>query len=112
MNWLIRKYEDIHKMIKFGFQRMFRGYDDSAYWGLDDYLTDIILPVLKEYRGGVKEGYPAFFETPEEWDVIMDKMIDAFQIMKEDDYILDEEKEAKVREGLELFGKYFRNLWS
>lgn len=113
MNWIIRKFEELHRTIKFGFQRMFRGYDDSAYWSLDYYLVEIALPVLKEYRNGVKMGYPAHLNSPEEWDAIMDKIIDAFQLMKDDKVgIFADANYEKVSEGLELFGKHFRSLWS
>lgn len=113
MNWLINKIEDLYREIKHGFQRMFRGYDDGAYWNLDGYLTKIALPVLKDYREGGQMGYPARLENVEEWHTILDKIIYAFELLESDEgYILDEEKEKKVDEGLALFGENFRSLWS
>jgi hypothetical protein len=34
--------------IKWAWQRVFRGYDDTIYWGFDGYLEQII-PALKEF---------------------------------------------------------------
>ena len=53
--WFIRygicnRLDNLKNEIKWGFQRMFRGYDDTAKWGLDTYLGDIALPVLKYLR--------------------------------------------------------------
>ena|SRR3990167_1431178 len=38
----------IYNKIKFGFQRMFRGYSDDIKWGFADYFIQIIKP-LEEF---------------------------------------------------------------
>lgn len=122
---------DLKRGIKWGFQRIFRGYDDRAYWSLCSYLTEIILPVLKEYRKN-KVGIPmldgmenkTWEEQEAEWDKIVDKMICSFQIIYDDENCLEidgtnydapdwfKKENETVKEGLELFAKYFRGLWN
>lgn len=112
--------------IRHGFQRMFRGYDDTAYWGLNSYLTDIVLPVLKRYRKN-KVGIPMidgftgdgdFEQMKVTWNGMVDKMIRAFQIMYDADHGLlpgnrwaTDEENKEIDEGLAIFAKYFHNLW-
>lgn len=126
-----RRVGDVIRETKWGFQRMFRGYDDTAYWGLDGYITDIALPVLKWMRKE-SSGYPVIkgFEekTSEEqqveWNRILDKMILAFQELHDEDYMegnwdFKENPSAEkwdehfkvVKEGLELFATHYRGLW-
>ena len=49
--------------------------------------------------------------TFEEWMIILDKIIESLEIISKDDFILSLEKEAKIKEGIDLFGKYFTKLW-
>lgn len=95
-------------------QRRVRGWDDSDTWSLDLTMAKFILPRLKRYKE-VNNGYPGNF-TEESWDAVLDKMIFAMEVVKSDDFCSEglEEAEAhwtKVHEGLELFGKHFRELW-
>jgi hypothetical protein len=101
-------------------------------WSMDHTLAMIILPMLKQLKAtqhGIpgnlvkydsnsvqssfefyKEGDDAAFNSAvEEWDKIMDKMIWSFEkIVKDDDKFIND---AKIQEGLDLFGKYYRALW-
>ena len=98
--------------IKFGFQRMFRGYDSSAYWDLDYYLTKTIIPVLKFYRNN-EVGYPASL-TIKQWENKLDKMIKAFTLIKEENEkveVLTKKEKHLVYEGLKEFATYYRSLW-
>ena len=104
--------------IQWGFQRMFRGYDDTAHWHLDTYLTNIALPVLIEMHQNV-DGYPYNLNSLKEWKRILAKMIVAFQLMKAyDDMEIDfqfyskKTTQKKIIEGVELFGKHYRGLWT
>src|SRR3990167_10364593 len=45
---MIRKIKNILREIKFGFQRMFRGYSDDIKWEFDSYFSQFI-PPLKEF---------------------------------------------------------------
>ena len=130
--WYIRRFIlDIPmwpKYIKWGFQRMFRGYDDRCYWDLGSHLAEYILPKLKHFKE-VTYTYPGNKEasTPERWNKTLDKMIYSFERIVEDDFLgywdYDrkeyigrstkeiKEIEKKYKEGMELFAEYFRALW-
>ncbi len=103
-------------------------------WSMDHTLAQIILPMLKQLKA-TKHGVPADFvrgkdgkEIPFKraermWDNTLDRMIWSFE------QIVDEENDeqfhtggkynakahikhqAKIQEGLDLFGKHFRSLW-
>lgn len=124
------KLEDMKLAVKFGLQRMFRGYDDTAEWSLCSYLTEIALPVLKKYRKSCL-GLPynkdtKDFHTEEEWNARLDRMIVAFDlVLKEDndDFITipfdndefikqQEKRRVKIDAGLKEFSDYFQNLWN
>jgi hypothetical protein len=75
-----------------------------------------MLPRLKRFRE-IDLSLPANI-TDEDWKVILDKIIEAFELIKfewEDEYnsTIDEykEREEKIKEGLSLFAKYYRDLW-
>lgn len=115
-----RWFDDTYHEIKWGFQRMFRGFDDRAYWGLYYEVTKMIVPVLKwmrENKTGV--GYidslpedATFEQQLEAWYMVYDKMIEGFQIILDDDnYIPTPEEQAKIDEALRLFAKHFLRLW-
>ena len=111
--------------IKFAWQRAVRGYDDTAYWSLASYITEIALPVLKRYAGN--DGMSAYpidddIRSLVDWKNVLNKMIRAFQLSHDYEYaegefseVLNTEKytmlSKEMDEGFELFGKYFRNLW-
>ena len=117
---IYRAIFDIKDSVKFGFQRMFRNFDDTAYWSLYSYLTDIIIPVLKFYKKDCS-GLPYNRDTKKchtekEWQNRLDKMIKAFEIIKKDDllpYNSDEYKRNNriVKEGLKEFADYYTALW-
>ena len=73
-------------------------------------LSLIILPCLKKYEENEK-GHPANMEY-DEWKEILKRMINAFELIAEDNlWDVDEKKRIICFEGLELIGKYFNNLW-
>ena len=92
--------------------------DKEELWKLDYTLARYIYPRLVAFKNMERIGYPTCFETPEEWEEILDKMIWSFEKIAKDNWILDysnmdnvlKERE-KFDEGLMLFGKYFANLW-
>lgn len=115
--------------VKHAWQRAFRGFDDTAYWGLSSYIIDIALPVLKHYRKH-KSGVPLLDEfkgdgdfklMKKEWDKRLDKMIRAFQLMYDQDHTFETFKgswrqrmakeQKEIDEGMALFAKHFQGLW-
>lgn len=106
-------FQRIRRKIRFFIQRNTRGWDDSETWNLDYTIAKFILPRLKRFKL-LANGYPAEFDNIDEWYEIIDKMIEAFECILSDDYYdlrYTEEFEAKINEGLDLFRKYYRNLW-
>ena len=87
-----------------------RGFDDSETWALYFGIAKYILPRLKRFRE-IPLGYPMGLSEME-WDEILADMITAFEIIVEDDFEKEVENEPKVKKGLDLFAKWFRNLWT
>lgn len=102
------------RSIKFFFQKLFYGYSEKDLWGLDYHLAKLILPRLKAFYNMEKFGHPMEF-TEEEWDAALNKMIYSFEMIIEEEENFEEGVDEidwrKVQEGLELFGKYYCDLW-
>ena len=102
--------------IKYAYQRMIRGFDDSELWSLDTALARHILPRLRAFKAGTC-GHPSDL-TEQEWDEILDKMINAFDFIANQmwDYPNESveehfERERQAYEDVKLFGKWFGALW-
>ena len=115
MSWfnrLINKFPN-KRTFKFLKQRMTRGFDDSETWSLDHSLAKTILPRLKRFQI-VRGGHPIDL-TEEKWNWIIDEMIFGFEFYAEGkqwDYGPNQEKESeRAGKALEMFGKYYGNLW-
>lgn len=89
--------------------RIKNGFDYRDTWNLDYNVAKYVLPRLKHLRNN-NEGYPVGL-THKKWLRIEDKMIFAFEKLMDKDYFYDKKTDKKLQEGLDLFGKYFRNLW-
>jgi hypothetical protein len=131
-------YENIDYFVRtiiWYFQRASKGYADCDVWGFSDYLSQIIcngLRQLKEYS----HGYPCDLNSSEEWDDILQTIIDGFEANYRltnleylDNYIIGykdnhmpifdfdkskvEEKELKEKfdKGMKLFCEYYNGLW-
>ena len=81
---------------------------------LDYTIAKFILPRLIKFK---KEtiSYPLSLKSFDEWITILDKMIWSFERIILDDWSVDKEilKTEKVRyeEGINLFAKYYGDLW-
>ena len=101
--------------------RLEHGFDESECWNLDSTIAKFILPRLKCFAEHTM-GYPGDI-TSEEWHEILNKIIKAFELYTADDAWLYEEmkkdgitlkensRNDQIKEGLELFVKYFSSLW-
>ena len=104
-------FKQMHFLIK-------HGYDKYAHWETFNWFIDTMSSVLKKYRK-IHYGYPWNMEL-DEWDAIIDRMIELLDLMDEDsqtyqdyeDYkkLLEDMNSAKD-EFFELFSKYFYHLW-
>jgi len=108
-----KRYDKYVKQIKE------KGFSDTETWCFFSVIAEFILPRLKRFKD-ITNGHPGD-TTEEEWDVIIDKMIFAFEWSLEDGSMTDkymdastEERDAneeKYKEGMKLFVEYFRGLW-
>lgn len=99
------------RSIRFLYQRLTRGWDDSDTWSLDQPLAKLILPRLRRFNE-IRGGHPSSL-TEEEWNTILNKMIAAFEwYASEDRYGADEfENIKKHQEGIDLFAEWYAGLW-
>lgn len=122
------------RQIRWGYQRVFRGWDDRAVWSLNYHLAEIIPPILKKLKED-KVGIPMFcFEglpyedentysysdesmeiADERWNAILDEMIVGFEIYnklwEEPSYEKEREEYKKVERALDLLKEHFESLW-
>jgi hypothetical protein len=101
---------DDDRELKYSEQRKTRGFDDSETWSLCDTIARFILPRLKVFKQN-KCGIPSSLDD-EEWNTILQSMIDAFQIIDDDEtHMFTDEQHDTIDKGLTLFKDYFLNLW-
>lgn len=120
----------IKRRIKWGFQRVTRGFSDRQLWNIDYELAKWILPRLKAWRAKGPTGFPIDLSEkyPDDgtgyqaWLDVLDKMIFAFNEIVQSDcspghrwedgsWKYEEERWKKIEEGLNLFREYYWNLW-
>lgn len=98
------------RSIRFFFQRLIRGWDDSETWSLDHSLAVVILPRLKRFRK-LTVGTPGDL-TQKEWYAILDQMIETFEFIASEKYWEANYKDyERLSKGLDLFREYYFTLW-
>ena len=80
-------------------------------WNTDNTIAQLIVPRLQAFKALDKHGVPPDFKDMREWNNAIQKMIDAFELMKYAGRVNTKEEERTIEEGLDLFRKYFRSLW-
>lgn len=80
-------------------------------WNTDNTIAQLIVPRLQAFKALDKHGGPPDFKDMREWNNAIQKMIDAFELMKYAGRVNTKEEERTIEEGLDLFRKYFRSLW-
>ena len=125
----------IFRDIKWFIQRGKRGYANCDYWNFFDYLTDIIIAGLKDLKqhqfGCSSELYDKNRKDNEcwKWEELLQEMIDGFeaskilnrpyfwketkggQTLEKIDWKKNKLLTKKFQRGMELFSKYYLNLW-
>ena len=121
--WKIR---NVYWECRYGFERMFKGYDSMDTFEIFYKFIKKYKKVLKKFRDN-HYGHPANL-TEEEWDNILDSMLYHLYYMEEDNVIKELEKdvpddwsvslktvnevmEKHKNEFFKLFSEYFFNLW-
>ena len=109
--------EDKKRQEEYKKQREERGFDDTELWNLDVTFASFIVPRLKAFREKTIS-YPNEFNNINEWNKILDDMIEGFELWINHfdwDFLSDKNtvngNNKKVNDALELFSKYFRDLW-
>ena len=85
-------------------------YPIEEVWNTYHTLAQLIVPRLQAFKALEKHGYCPDFKGMREWNNAIQKMIDAFELLKYAD-VHSPDEEKTISEGLELFCKHFRNLW-
>lgn len=75
----INQIKNVLQEIEWGFQRMFRKYDDPTLWGYMYHFFDAVLPALKYMSREGQNSYPCDFKNFEEWECVLEIMIDGFE---------------------------------
>lgn len=88
------------------------GFRSSEFWSLDFTLACYIYSHLCYFRDNCLVGHPTYM-TFEQWQVIINKMIKAFELyIKPDNEIIpSKNKQKQINYGMKLFIKYFGHLW-
>ena len=117
---------DVYWEIRYGFQRMFKGYDNVDTFETFAKFTERYYKILTDYKKH-HNGYPANL-TSEEWDNIVDDMLRHLYYMDEENVEKELSKdvpenwtvsskttyeiiEKHKNEFFKLFSEYFYNLW-
>ena len=80
-------------------------------WNTDSTLSQLIVPRILAFKTLDKHGCPSDFDDMRKWNNTIQKMADAFELMKYAGTTHTEEEERTIEQGLDLFRKYYRNLW-
>ena len=101
---------------------------DNDSWNIDETLALLIAPILRHYRDegrgldhiGRTEasdfpgiGTAAESHDAERWKALLDELVWTFErLTAEDSTHIEEPDNTRVNNGLRLFGKYLRCLWT
>jgi len=121
-----RKIKHFYWRVRYGFERMFKGYDSEDIFDMHAGFVKRYTKILTQYKKN-HIGHPGTM-TEEEWDGIVDEMLYHLHYMDENN--VDEELQKGVPndwiptirttgvvmdkhkdEFFALFSKYFYNLW-
>lgn len=86
-------------------------YPIEEVWNTDNTLAQLIVPRLQAFKALDKHGGSSDFKDMHEWNNAIQKMIDAFELMKYAGVTHTGDEEQIIEQGLDLFRKYFRSLW-
>jgi hypothetical protein len=123
---LKRKIRDIYWEIRYGFQRMFKDYDNVDIFSMDSKFIERYYKILTDFKKSL-HGHPGRM-SEEEWNKILDQMI--FHLYYMDEEHIDEElckdvpeswiptwntsgeiMEKHKNEFFKLFSEHFYDLW-
>jgi hypothetical protein len=85
-------------------------YPIEDVWNTDNTLAQLIVPRLQAFKALDKHGHPQGFKDIADWNKAIQKMIDAFELVQPNKVVYSDDYPT-IYEGLDLFSKYFLNLW-
>jgi len=86
-------------------------YPIDEVWNTDNTLAQLIVPRLQAFKALDKHGCHPDFKEMRDWNNAIQKMIDAFELMKCASGFYTEDEEQTIEHGLDLFRRYYRHLW-
>lgn len=105
----------IKRSIKHKVQRHTRGFGDDSTWSLDYFYAKTFVKTITRFKELNDRCYPSNLDTYEEWEQILDEMIEGFQVVvSEFDNgvgFLTKEEQAKVDLAMFNFSRWWRALW-
>lgn len=105
------RFYRLKRYFKYLYQRWTRGFDDRELWNLDITIAKYIHPRLTALRLS-DSGYPSSL-THTEWVDILGDIETAMYLISNEKHIHGTEDEhVQIEYGLDLFRKYFLNLWT
>lgn len=114
--YISSRFETFAYWVKHKTQKLTRGYSDEDLYCAYGTFSEFILPRLKLYKEDSFKAHPNDEGwTIEKWDGCLDKMIRAFELSIEHTKVekteFPKKKKEQMQEGLELFSKYYTELW-
>ena len=110
------------RILKYFYQRKTRGFSDKETWNVQHEFAKWVVPRLKRFKE-VNNGYP-YELTEEEWDNVLDEIIEGFSIVASDNYWglsdiendkerIEEEKKKmkKIDRAVDLWSHHFHDFW-
>ena len=85
-------------------------YPIEEIWNTNNMLAQDIAQRLTAFKALEKHGHPADIKDMRKWNNTIQKMIDAFELMKYS-RVVDKNEQKAIDEGLQLFCEYFSYLW-
>ena len=107
----IKNISNLRRNIKYTWQIWHRGWCDCDTWNLDKNIARFVYPRLVRFKE-INNSFPSGENiTADSWDEDLDKMIFSFKIMADEDKDLKKEEMERFEEGMNLFCKYYMELW-
>jgi len=109
-------HDSTWRFFKFPWQRLTRGFDDSATWNFDETCSRWVAPRLRRFRE-LTIRCPSELKS-EEWLSILDDMVYFHEVkgglyfdQRQANESPIEIDEARFGRGQEAWAKYYRDLW-
>jgi hypothetical protein len=100
------------RSIKFLWQRLIRGFDDSDTWSLDHTIAIFALPRLKRYIEITDGRFHINGLSNDEWLEILNEIKWLFeQYQNGNIYSFDRKLNERADKAVKLFGEYYQYLW-